>query len=149
VSADLLRAIAVLEERVRRGEAPDRYDLRALLVALGASTERPGGETWGRIHTAATALGAGFERAAVDELSLACAEHVHAVDPRYLDHPDYDFDYTLRARERLAFRLRAAAWLGLAAPESLRRAVEAADARLAPYLPDDVAEDAGGPDAPA
>ena len=128
-------ALAVLEQRAKAEEQPDRYDLRALLVSLGSLEEKPEGEAWDRLARAVAALGESFERAAQDELSLACAEHVHAVDPRYLDLPNYDFDYTLAARERLAARLRAASWLGIAPSPALLAAVEAADERLAPYLP--------------
>ena len=31
---------------------------------------------------------------------MACTEHVQSVDPRYLDLPNYDFEYTRAARER-------------------------------------------------
>ena len=135
---DLERAVADLERRVARKERPDRYDLRALLLALGSrpeSPEEPPLEGFlARTRKAAAALGEAFARAAADELSLACAEHVHAVDPRYLNLPNYDFAYTLAARERLEWRLRAAAWLEVDPPENLLRAVAEADERLAPWL---------------
>ena len=141
--AELEEALSALEQLARdaqrgRPVRPDRYHARALLVPLGVLLRRDGAEELqamlDRIRRVASALGEGWDEAARAELSLACAEHVHAVDPRYLDLSNYDFDYTLRARERLEARLLAAAELDIELPVGLLRSVRSADERLAPYV---------------
>src|SRR5207249_4090087 len=64
-----------------------------------------------------------WEAAVRDELVMACTEHVRSVDPRYLDHPEYDLEYTLTARRLLEARLLAAAKLGIAPDHALLRGV--------------------------
>ncbi len=118
---------------------PDRYDARALLVPLGLLLLDAGDADAGlsevveRARDAGGRLGERWAEAVAGELSLACAEHVHAVDPRYLDLPNYDFEYTRRARRRLEARLRAATHLGLELPTALLGGVRAADERLAAH----------------
>ena len=77
------------------------------------------------------ATGDGWSEAVRAEVSLACAEHVHSVDPRYLDLPNYDLSYTRAARERLQARLAAAGALGIDVPETLLEGVRRADELLA------------------
>jgi hypothetical protein len=67
-------------------------------------------------------------------MELSCTEHVQAIDPRYLDHPRYDFDYTVQARQRLEMRFNALDLLGVDADEVLLAQVARADAILEPYL---------------
>ena len=134
----LSRALDALREAAARGRDPTRHQARELLLALGAALTS--GAT-GEAESAAVALEnlvaskAAFRdrwRAAVaDELALACAEHVHSVDARFLDHPHYDWEYTTKARERLELRLRAAERLGVPADPSHRARVERADRELA------------------
>ena len=45
-------------------------------------------------------------------MQLACGEHIQGIDPRYLSHPRYDFDYAIGARQRLELRFRALEALG-------------------------------------
>jgi len=130
--------LAELGRRAKAKEVPDRQLVRALLLALGrlALTEGESGAR-GRareLREAAEGHGEAWEQALESELSLAVAEHVHSVDPRYLELPSYDFAYTIAARERLEQRLRACELLDWRVPESLLDQVAAADARLAPYL---------------
>jgi len=130
-------ALADLEQLAARKGRPDRYHARALLVPLGERVrEDPAAaQAWiDRIRAAALPIRESWEEAVLSELSLACAEHVHAVDARYLDHPNYDFDYTLEARARLEARLLAARALAFEIPETLARGVERADRLLAPYV---------------
>jgi hypothetical protein len=130
-------ALAELEELAARKGRPDRYHARAVLVSLGEKfREDPAlARTWAeRTRAAVLPIAAGWEEAVLSELSLACAEHVHVVDPRYLDLPNYDFDYTLRARENLESRLLAARALAFEIPPTLARGVDRADRLLAPYV---------------
>lgn len=136
---DVERALRTLEGLRRpKQRRPDRHDARALLVPLGLQLLSQGTrgleEHLERIRSVGEALGAAWYDAVQDELSLAAGEHVQAVAPRFLDLPNYDFAYTLRARERLEARLVAAAELDLEIPAALARSIELADARLAPYL---------------
>jgi len=135
--AELEIALNHLQARVEADEFPSRYDARWLLLELGALL-RARGEAASRAALARARkvvhrLGDGWERAVREELELAAAEHVHAVDPRWLDHPRYDMAYTLAARERLEARLVAAAALGHPLDETLAAAVERADRLLAAH----------------
>jgi hypothetical protein len=132
------RLRAALEElagTIARSEAPTRQDARAVLVALGALIETGRGEellerTRELVDSASDAWRAAWREVATSELSLACAEHVHSVDPRYLGRPDYDLEYTRSARRRLDQRLRAAVPLGLEVSPALRARVLEADRLL-------------------
>ena len=136
-----LAELAGLAERPGRGRAPHRYHARALLIPLGelliAAEGEPADELRARLEEARKLherLGRGWEAAVANELELACAEHIHSVDPRFLDHPDYDWDYTLEARRLLTARLVAARELGLETPQKLLERVEEADRRLDRHL---------------
>jgi len=137
--AELETALTELEALARDGKRrPDRYDARALLVPLGEVLLKEGPnpvkDEVERARRAGEALGEPWEEAVRAELSLAAAEHVHAVDARYLDLPNYDFAYTLQARERLEARLAAAAELDFELGDALRDGIRRADEKLAPYL---------------
>ena len=145
---DELAAIA------KRGGEPNRYHARELLVALGnallgdtgdalevepedLTASAPAGDVVPYLERAlelGERLGPSWRAAARTELELACAEHVHSVDPRFLSLPNYDWDYTLSARQRLTARLAAAQRLGLDLPETLLARVEEADERLREHL---------------
>ena len=140
LTQELEAAVASLEEiaRSKKGRRVDRYDARALLVPLGLLLLERGSEAVAdhveRIQAAAERLGEPWAEAIQGELSLAATEHVHAVDPRYLTLPNYDFAYTLEARRRLEARLVAAEELDVELPAALADGVRRADERLAPYL---------------
>jgi hypothetical protein len=136
---DALRAaLESLRTSAQKSRAPTRHQARDLLLALGAAL-RADDEV--EIDAASTALrsleasSSSFRdrwRAAIaDEITLACTEHVRSVDPRYLEHPQYDWEYTIAARERLELRLRAAAKLGFPAAAAQLAQVARADALLA------------------
>ena len=134
---ELDRALDALEQLVRADGRPSRHEARAILVPLGTALAEGGEGTKARIarlRAAVERLRESWEAAVHEELSLACAEHVQAVDPRYLGLSDYDFDYTVEARARLQARLRAAEALGIEAPRALWLRVEEADAILEDYL---------------
>jgi hypothetical protein len=135
---DAEEAVADLADWVRQKKKPTRHHARSVLIALGRLPDLPGnGTSWReRIKAAVHPLEEAWEAAVQDELMLACTEHVTSVDPRYLDHPRYDFEYAIRARERLEARLLSAEVLGHAVEGSLLAKVERADAQLEPYLRD-------------
>jgi len=126
----LAEALAGLERAALRGRV-GRAEVRPLLLALGAELRARGAEAAPELSDRVRAAAAGREEAlgqAIDEeLALACAEHMHGVDPRFLDRPDYDLGYTLAARERLELRRVAAAALGRAVPAHLAAGVARAD----------------------
>ena len=127
-----------LQQGLRKGRGPNRWHARPLLLALGQallegriaeaeqleqqlrSIPAPHRDTW--------------VEAVLEELNLAVTEHVHSADPRYLSRPDYDWGYTLAAREGLEARLRAAEALDIETPPALVEQVLKADERLAPFL---------------
>lgn len=137
--AVLEQSLARLEELGKaRGGRATRHDARSLLVALGrlaadgAPLDLPALRA--RLERAAAGVAPSWEAAVEEELRLAAAEYVTSVDERYLGLPDYDFDYTTSARERLDARLRACALLDLDVPRGLVERVEAADAVYAGWL---------------
>jgi hypothetical protein len=129
-------AIRALQELRARERPPDHRDARALLVELGLRLlGAPEGATdLEHARRATEALGEAWLTAAREELALAATEYVRSVDPRFLELPNYDFEYTLAARERLEARLVAAKALGLAPGTRTLRKVERADALLAKRL---------------
>lgn len=131
-------ALLGLEGLVKNKRRPTRHHARDILLPLGhlILEQGPDGlrKPVERIERATSTVTEEWARAVQDELTLACTEHVQSVDPRYLQHPRYDFDYTVAARERLEARLRAASELSLAPSEELLQRVAQADALLEPYL---------------
>jgi len=137
-------AMATLSSFTKEGKDPagrggdggglSRYEARDLLLPLGQLIlEEDGPEATDLVAEARAlvdTLGAAWILAAGEELALAAAEHVAGVEPRWLDHPGYDFGYTERARERLEQRLVAAENLGLELPSALSEGIERADRLL-------------------
>ena len=134
---DLARALEDLEQTTSKRRKPTRFQARAVLIALGERVlagdpaVEPAIERLGRITAPDPE---GWRRAVRDELVLACTEHLQSVDPRWLDHPKYDFGYTVAARADLEARLRACEVLDLEPSEELLDRVAKADALLEPYL---------------
>ena len=134
----LQNALDALRRLAQKGESPTRHQVRDLLLALGA--EIRSGDTRAvegaieSLHPILPAFGESWRTAVADEISLACTEHVRSVEPRYLDHPRYDFEYTIAARDRLELRLCAAEKLGLAATREWLVQVARADALLTSSL---------------
>jgi hypothetical protein len=138
----LAAALTAVRKSAQRRQPPTRHDARAVLLALGAELAA------GRAAEAEAAIvslheilrsaaapergdwGERWRAAVADELSMACTEFVRAVDPQYLRHPRYDFEYTIQARERLELRLRAAERMGLPVGEAWRAQVARADEEL-------------------
>lgn len=142
-SAELESALETIRTEIKAEHALTRYHARAVLVPLGEwtlrleedETEDPALDEWAaRVRKGVEPAEESWSRAVQEELSLASAEHVQAVDPRFLDHPRYDFTYTVNARTRLEARIRACQALDFEMPEGLLDRVAEADARLAPYL---------------
>lgn len=134
-------ALTEAQAEVRAERPLHRYHARALLVQLGEwilsleEREREPDSSWReRCSFLKEAAAESWTRAVEEELALASAEHIQAIDPRFLEHPRYDFAYTLAARERLEARLRACEYLEIEVAEGLLTRVSEADERLAPYL---------------
>lgn len=137
-SPALEAALTELDAAAKRKHRPTRQHARALLIALG---ERLPDEpellpvVSQRLERTLGPLREAWEAALLDELLLACTEHVRSCDPRYFGHPRYDWEYTLVARAQLEARLRAAHALGVPLDAALLRKVERADALLQQRLP--------------
>lgn len=135
---DLADACAELIRRKKAKEIPDRQIVRLAFLALGSIALEEGDEVAASL--AQTLLEAArpheerWDEAVESEMTLAATEFVQSVDPKYLDNPIYDFEYTVAARERLEARLRAAELLSVSLPEGLLEQISASDERLAPYL---------------
>ncbi|HIE94502.1 MAG TPA: hypothetical protein EYQ83_17180 [Acidobacteria bacterium] len=137
--AQFLEMTRSIEQAMQKKvKAPSRFVARELLLALG---ELALAERVGEVEAELAALRVRLEPVAEDwkkalgqEMELSCTEHVQAIDPRYLDHPRYDFDYTVQARQRLEMRFNALDLLGVDADEVLLAQVARADAILEPYL---------------
>ncbi len=127
-----------LEQGIKKGRGPDRWHARPLLLALGHALlegqEALAQELEHKLGTLRPPHDGIWKQAVLEELNLACTEHVRSADPRYLSRPDYDWGYTLAAREDLEARLRAAEALEIEAPQALLEQVLQADARIAPFL---------------
>jgi hypothetical protein len=135
--ADVREVITELASRAKKEQSPDRFLARAALVGLGRmelANDGSASELAGELRKAAAPLQEAWEQAVEAELTMACTEHVRSVDPRFLDQPIYDFEYTVAARERLEARFLATALLELEVPEKLLEQVAEADQLLAPYL---------------
>jgi hypothetical protein len=133
----LLELRAAAKER----KSPTRHEARDLLLALGAAMRaedtraiEAAAEALKELEASSSTFRDRWRAAVAEELSLACTEHVRSVEPRYIDHPRYDFEYTISARDRLELRLRAAEKLGHAVAEGWMSQVTRADALLATAL---------------
>jgi hypothetical protein len=143
---DVTYASTELQRRLKAKEIPDRQLVRFAFLALGqialeeGSTEaRP---LAAELKAAAELHEEHWTEAVNSEMTLAVAEHVGGVDPRFLDMPSYDFAYTVTARERLEARLQAMEVLGYPVSEDLLNQISRADERLAPYLAKRASEEA-------
>ena len=117
MDADLDAALRAVEASGRSRNRITRHHARPVLLSIGerlldGRTEEAE-EALARVSRLPGALREPFQAAVLDELAMACTEFVRSVDPRYLDRPDYDLDYTVTARHRLEARLRAAQRLGV------------------------------------
>jgi hypothetical protein len=134
VKPELDVAIGAIEAFAVKGGRPTRYDARPILLMIGESLRVGRAEdvrgSPERLQALPEALRQTWVVAVQDELAMACTEHVRSVDPRYLDHPHYDFAYTVSARRELEARLRAAEHLGVLPDEALLGGVRRADALL-------------------
>jgi hypothetical protein len=134
MKSDLQAEIAGLEELAKRGRILTRHDVRPILLAIGGALSSAEAAdldaTRERYRALPPEFRAAWEAAVRDELAMASTEHIRSVDPRYLDHPAYDFRYTLEARRDLDARLRAAGLTDIHIDETLSAAVGRADALL-------------------
>lgn len=134
--ADVERVFAEIE--AAKGKKPSRFHARAALLVLGmdllAGNRDRAASSIERMKAIVAGDPEGWLAAVEEELTLACTEHVRACDPRWLEHPRYDFHYTVAAREKLEARLAAAARIGLPASETLLDQVVRADGLLEPHL---------------
>jgi hypothetical protein len=147
--ARLDRALEELEATcAAKRPHPTRHDARAVLVPFGLLLME--GASLGledsaeRVERATRTCSDRWRHAVTEEIQLACAEYVTSVDERYLPLPNYDFDYTSRARERLEARLLACDALGYPLPANTRSRIAEADRIYEPYL----ARREGSDDAP-
>lgn len=135
---ELTRALSENQDLTTGKRPPSRFDVRALFIPLGALILEGDlaalAPTIEHLATFILADDEAWQRVVAEELSLAGEEYCQSVDPRYLELPNYDFDYTVRSRETLECRLRAAEHLGFGLPEGLQGRIAAADARLEPFL---------------
>jgi hypothetical protein len=131
-----LRALEALEKK--RGR-PTRHDARPVLLALGRGLADGEEEALQavkrRLAGFPTAFLEAWSAAVRDEISMAATEHVSSADPRYLAHPRYDWEYTLEARARLGWRLRAVQFLGITVDPATLSGIERADRTLASRRP--------------
>lgn len=138
--AELRSVVRALSQSLTGDLQPTRYDARALLVPLGQlaldhdEDEALLAPYLSEVRPLLDARPEGWARALDEEVSLASAEHVQAVDPRFLEHPRYDFAYTVAARARLEARLLACQLLGHPVPEATLDRIARADETLGPYL---------------
>jgi hypothetical protein len=138
MEGDIAGALRETEAWLAQGRSPTRFQARALLVPIGLGLlegPHPDAEAaLERVRGWIAAARPAWEDAVLGELSMAATEHVRSVDPRWLDHPRYDFVYTVDARHSLEARLRCAEALGIEVPDDLLEAIERADLLLEPHL---------------
>jgi hypothetical protein len=134
----LEQAVSALRVLAEKRKAPSRHHVRDLLIALGEAllggAETEAVQAIHALQSITPAFGERWNSVLADELALACTEHVRSVDPRYIHNAQYDFEYTIEARERLELRLRAAERLGSPATPHWSAEVRRADALLAEAL---------------
>ena len=142
---DITYACTELQRRLKSKEIPDRQLVRFAFLALGQIALEEGQvearSIGSELKAAAEEHADHWSEAVSSEMALAVAEHVGGVDPRFLDMPSYDFNYTVTARERLEARLQAMEALGYEVAEELLDQISDADERLAPYLARRAAQD--------
>jgi len=137
MSAGLETTLGRMEALAGTRRRPDHHLAREVLLALGAalrdgSAGTGSAEPWlRRARAAGEALGPDWRRAVQAELSMACGEVVQGLDPRFVELPNYDLEYSRSARERLESRLLAAAELGFALETREQEMLALADRMLA------------------
>ena len=131
---ELEAAIRALQGRAGRPASVTRHDARPILLSIGRSllAGRPAevGNAAELLRGLPGPLGRSWLAAVRDEWSMAFTEYVRSVDPRYLNHPQYDLDYTLEARLQLEARWRASIYLKEPPDAASTAAVARADALL-------------------
>lgn len=131
---ELEAAIRAVEARAGRRASLTRHDARPILLCIGGSLLAGRSEELGdaadRLQRLPEPLRGTWVAAVRDELSMASTEHVRSVDPRFLNHPQYDLAYTLEARRQLEARWRACGYLGQPPDPASTAAVARADALL-------------------
>jgi len=134
VKPDLEATIRAVEALAPRRASVTRHDVRPILLSIGGSLLAGRSEEIGdaadRLRALPGALRESWDAAVRDELSMACTEYVRSVDPRFVNHPQYDLAYALEARFQLEARWRACAYLEPAQVEASTAAVARADAIL-------------------
>ena len=128
---ELDRALSSLDALVERHRLPTRHDARPILLGIGRLLGAGSPETLltanRRISALPPAFAEAWSAAVRDELSMAATEYVRSADPRYLGNAKYDWEYTLEARERLGWRLRAVQYLGIALDADQLSGIQRAD----------------------
>jgi hypothetical protein len=136
--ADVELVFTEIEAHIAAAKKPSRFQARAALLAIGmdllAGNRDRASSSVERMKAIVAKDPETWRAAVEEELTLACTEHVRACDPRWLEHPRYDFRYTVAAREKLEARLAAAARIDLPASELLLDQVARADGVLEPHL---------------
>jgi hypothetical protein len=134
LTSEIESALAALEALEKKRGRPGRHHARPVLVGLGelllSGRPQDAESVKRRLEGLPAGVAGAWPVAVSDEIEMAGTEYVRSVDPRYLDHEKYDWDYTLEARERLADRLRAVRFLGIRIDESLLAGIERADRLL-------------------
>jgi hypothetical protein len=134
VTSELELALAAIQALEKRRGRPTRHDARPVLLELGRLLGEGDGHAAEEAKRRIAGLPAGFAEgwtvAVRDEISMAATEYTLSLDPRYLDHPKYDWEYTLEARRRLAWRLEAVRFLGIPTEASTLAAIERSDRLL-------------------
>lgn len=128
---ELDRALSSLVALAERKRLPTRHDARPILLEIGRLLGAGSSEALASAKRGLSAFPPAFAEAwsaAVrEELSMAATEYVRSADPRYLGHAQYDWEYTIEARERLGWRLSAVQYLGITAGADLLSGIERVD----------------------
>lgn len=131
---ELESAVRAVEALAGRGAPLTRHDARPVLLAIGTALRlgRPEevGDAGDRLRSLPGRSRASWIAAVQDELSMAVTEYVRSVDPRFLNHPQYDLGYTLEARGQLEARWKACGYLGQPLEPAAVASVARADALL-------------------
>ncbi|MFN0006881.1 MAG: hypothetical protein ACKVXR_03160 [Planctomycetota bacterium] len=141
---ELESAIRAVEKPAGRGAVLTRHEARPVLLCVGLLLQTGRSEELGdagdRLRRLPERPRESCVAAVQDELSMAATEYVRSVDPRFLNHPQYDLDYTLEARRQLDARWRACLYFGLAVDPAAQASVERADRLLEARMKTRIAE---------
>ncbi len=139
MSSELDGALAEIEGLAKKDGRPTRHHARPLLVGLGelllSAAPHEADAAKRRLEGLPPGVAEAWSAAVADEIAMAATEYVRSVDPRYLDHPKYDWAYTLEARQQLADRLRAVRFLGIEVDGNLLAGIDRADRMVAGRRP--------------